>query len=316
MLKTRMPFVVVTSLLLIVGSGEAVAQRRLGKIQQRLDDLRPKGKILKQLRDGLNRDSASKEDAFKQRNQGTPSRAEVPPNHPRPQRTTPQVAPDSNAIPPTGVSLGIEIEETKGGGVLVVGVDEGSAAEIAGLEVNDRILGVGRTKIVDGNDLTRVLKSLSVGDEIPFQTIHRGKLTQSLVSFTPENQGDLANELRQSSLPNADLPPTTVSRTADRSGLRSVLYRRDEITASPGNLPSTRNSDRQPQLAPNPVRKPTPSRQNGATRSEVEMLRSTVRQQQKIINELRHKLEQNQNASSNDDAPTSADEDLNLSPPG
>ena len=63
-------------------------------------------------------------------------------------------------------------------GVYIYGVEEGSAAEKAGLQPGDRILSIGDVEVSDSAALTNFVKSCEVGDTVPMTVARQGKAVQ------------------------------------------------------------------------------------------------------------------------------------------
>ncbi|MFH0777418.1 MAG: PDZ domain-containing protein [Candidatus Eisenbacteria bacterium] len=83
-----------------------------------------------------------------------------------------------------GVRFGVEIADLNEqlreyfgveGGVLVLNVTEGSAAERAGIKAGDIITGVGKTRVSDPSGLRELVRKYDAGDEVEIAVVRKGK---------------------------------------------------------------------------------------------------------------------------------------------
>jgi putative serine protease PepD len=61
-------------------------------------------------------------------------------------------------------------------GLLLVSVEKGSAAEAAGLEVGDILVGIGGTAVADHEQLVTILSERGAGAKVDAQVIRGGQL--------------------------------------------------------------------------------------------------------------------------------------------
>lgn len=82
-------------------------------------------------------------------------------------------------------------------GVYILSVNEGSAAEKAGLQAGDRIVTINDTEVMETADLTAVLSTLNVGDQVKLTISRSGKIgtaTVTLQEQTPSKSGQESAE--------------------------------------------------------------------------------------------------------------------------
>ena len=92
-------------------------------------------------------------------------------------------------------------------GIYVAGLTEGTKAEKSGLKVGDCLIAVDDTQISSTSDLTQILKSHQVGDQVKVMVSREGKmmtveveLSESKPVATPSNESNTEQETEESQL--------------------------------------------------------------------------------------------------------------------
>jgi len=116
--------------------------------------------------------------------------------------------------------LGIEMEDGPGGrpGILIARVLRGSPAAGAGLRAGDEILGLDGTALSAPSDLSRALRELDVGDEIPVTVLRGG--SSRIFRVALEGQPAFEDQLR---LTFVGLPAPSISGVVTFQGEAASL---------------------------------------------------------------------------------------------
>jgi len=245
---------------LISQSQFAHAQSSFDKFKQKMDDLKPSGKLLRQILGQDEEPEAKKTEAKPTAVNRTPTPAQRPQPSPTPlQRPQPPSTfrgqpPLANYQPSLAETkqdrarstneLGVIIEETTQGLTIAL-VRPGSPADKAGIQVNDRIAKFAGLAIASEEELDGIAGALRDGDQIEVNLIRNGKPHDVVVTLGTD-------ESQQENKENAE--------TAEKSV----------------NPAASSGSDFQP---------PAESAQR-----ELEALRQTVKDQQQMIRELQERL--------------------------
>lgn len=84
-------------------------------------------------------------------------------------------------------------------GVYILSVNEGSAAEKAGLQAGDRIVTINDTEVMETADLTAVLSTLNVGDQVTLTISRSGKIGTATVTLQEQSPNQSGQESTESS---------------------------------------------------------------------------------------------------------------------
>ncbi len=315
--------ILIGSVCLLVQSA-AHGQTRWDKFQQKLEDLRPKGKLLQQIKDEIEGISTAEQ-----------KKAPVPTTHP-PAKNASQVLQNgarqvpvqqasrksilnsSRTLPTAGVVLGIQLDPKflPSQKLIVTEVSANSPAGKAGLRSGDQIIAVGGNQTNSLKALDAVLASLNDGDQVVIEFVRNRKTQKALARFGTATERSAVAQQAQNVPGTIDVPappdlseiPAISPNDQSTAGLRSVLSA--PLSANPIG-PSTRSG---PVYFPSAMENPpvVGSGQYGSASATnaggvtIEQLQEQVRQQQELIEQLSLQLQQYQSA------PHSGDELIEL----
>lgn len=286
------------------------AQSRWDKFQQRLDDMRPKGKWIQQVKESLESatpDGANGEPQAKPGNDATSaetSRKPKPARRIQAQSVSRQsILNTAKNIPSDGVVLGIQIDPNfiPAQRLVVSEIEPGSPAEQAGIRTGDQITSVGGIPTTTLKALDGILSSLNGGDQVSVEFIRNRKPQRALVRFEktpvgdetpPSNDNDPQAVLLPPPPEMLDVPVDSTSGTD--VGLRSVL----DSNANPNRWDSANRRPTAPISGGSSRRSATVADQATSTGVEspsgttAEQLRQRIREQQQIIEQLEEQLRQ------------------------
>ena len=296
---------------------EAVAQRPFERLQRSWDDIRPRGRILKELfgdpieearqrelqrrqetlreqqrRAGQARSAGPQPTPANTRNRNSRQVTNRAPATPPRQSNSRRAATPSTPTHPSKLEIET-VESEKKDGLLVRRINPRGAAYLAGIRGGDIITQVGGLKVTTPEDLESIVSILKDGDQIEFEYSRQGKKTTELVQFgTPletDSIGDSSSEL-------ASEPRS--------GGLQSVM---DQPINQNAAAPSSRRSDWDVQ-PPQSSRRTQPSSSSSIPRWEpnrtpapnanITQLQQTIEQQQRQIELLQQQLRNQQQGSS------------------
>lgn len=294
-------------------AGSVTAQSRWEKFQEKMEEFRPKGKILQQLKDNLEGNSSDAEQAQESSRSAQDERNATPAKNTGLSRrsASPPVARQSilsnfRSLPTDGVMLGVQIDPNfiPMKKLVISEVDADSPASIGGLRTGDQITSIGGIPTTSLKSLDNILSKLNGGDQVVIEFVRNRQPERTLVHFPPSadppaNQPSVSDSTYAAELPPA--PDVLQSPEADEVGamssdLRSVLSNSASTRKSatgrfaPPYNPSTRNI---PQSQATGLDSDQSIDIEKASRNE---LRALVAQQQQQIEMLMQQIEQLQNA--------------------
>jgi membrane-associated protease RseP (regulator of RpoE activity) len=279
----------------LFGTSFVAAQDRWEKFQQKLEELRPKGKLLQQVRDNLTSDASTDEQPAQDDGQAGDEKSPRGASARSPRKLSAQPASQrsimnqSRPLPNDGVMLGIQIDPSflPAQRLVVSEVDDGSPAAKAVIRTGDQIKSVGGIPTDSLTALDGVLDSLNGGDQVVIELIRNRKAAKTLVRFEGTNSAieSTSNEPRgfgaveqPPPLELLDSPPSPLTTTSN-DGLQSVLGSAPAVAAEP--------------LAPMPTTgAEVRVRENDEwTSATPEQMRARIREQQQLIERLQRQVQ-------------------------
>jgi hypothetical protein len=288
-----------------------MAQSRWDKLQQKLEEMRPQGKFLQKIKEGIEGAASDPTHSATRSNQ-TPARSAVW-SKPGDSRTTPKPTPRqsildrSRVLASGGVVLGVQIDPKflPAGRLLVSEVDRGSPADRAGIRTGDQIVAIGGNPTDSLKAFDGVLSSLHPGDQVIVELVRNRKSQSVSIAFPgsaaqeSEPPGDTASAAEPSAGDSASPPSfegvdmVAPQSRPDGSGLRSVLLgpptaaRNNASAHSPPSYFSAASESQEPApLDPGSITfAPTGTESLGE-------LRATILRQQQIIEQLQTEIQQ------------------------
>lgn len=319
------------SLLFLFAGLPAQAQSRWEKFQEKMDEFRPKGKILKQIADNREESSADKDESSESDRPAKADRRSESASAKSPRRVPAQnasrqsILSTARNLPSDGVILGIQIEPSflPAKKLVVSEVDQDSPAAEAGLRTGDQITAVGGIPTPTLKSFDNVLSSLSGGDQVVIEFIRNRNPERTLVHFPPSAESSVEQPETAAAPYAAELPPTpemfresaaeSNPAPAATHDLRSVLS--DSATA---RKPAA--GQFAPPYNPTPRSAGFQSSANAGNgdleQASAAELRDLVRQQQQQIDSLIKQLDQLRNASPQFEQGSIEQEELILDPNG
>ena len=192
-------------------AADALAQRPFERLQRSLDEMRPRGRLLKELFGQDDEKQKNKQKSQRNGRNQEPTLAEPRPNN---------NAADQSARrqPQHPNELGIAVQEQKdNSGLLITQISSRGAAHAAGIQRGDKIIAIGGIEITSKQGLQDITKILQPGDQIEFEIVRRGKKQKALVQFgeAPQPADDTtSNQPNDSSTPVRQAANSSVRRGA------------------------------------------------------------------------------------------------------
>ncbi len=300
------------SLIVLLAPAFCQAQGRWDKFQQKMEEFRPKGKLIQQIKDGLegeaSDDNANSNPATQQSKAAAKPVGQAQSNSsrrvPAKQVSGRSILNTARKLPSGDVVLGIQVDPAflPAQRLVISEVEADSPAHKAGIRTGDQITSIGGISTNSLKALDGVLNSLNAGDQVVIEFVRNRKAEKTLVRFekpvaAPRNS--LENQLESGV---AELPPTpdvldtsvTSPGASPSEGLHSVLSATPNANLAiigPRRNPSYFPADAgMPQVVGNGGR-------NGQSADDLalaspDQLRARIREQQLLIEHLQQQLQQ------------------------
>ncbi len=292
----------------------AHAQLRWDKFQQKLEDLRPKGKFLQQIKDGIEGTSAGEQKDAQPQKTNLPAKnasqvsQKAGKQVPAHQASRQSILNTSRNLPTAGVVLGIQLDPKflPSQKLMVSEVGPNSPAGKAGLRSGDQIVSVGGIPTNSLKSLDGVLASLNNGDQVVIEFVRNRKTEKALARFGTATETSPEAKQLQNAPSNIDAPappdlseiPAVSPNSQSNAGLRSVLSAANSTNSSGVNSrsgPIYFPSAAENQLVVGSGQQGSVSMSNAAG-DTIEQLQEQVRQQQELIEQLSLQIQQLQSA--------------------